>query len=46
MVESVKVSPQLRSWLWFAALYLGGVGTLAAVAYGLRVLLKLIIAVR
>jgi hypothetical protein len=27
-------------WLWFAALYAAGVGTLAIVAYGLRVLLK------
>lgn len=26
--------------LWFAALYVAGVGTLAVVAYGLRALLK------
>jgi hypothetical protein len=29
-------------WRWFAALYAGGVGTLAVVAYGLRALLKLL----
>jgi hypothetical protein len=30
----------LHRWLWFAALYAAGVGTLAVVAYGLRMLLK------
>jgi hypothetical protein len=30
----------LNRWLWFAALYVAGVGTLAVVAYGLRALLK------
>ena len=32
----------LRRWLWFAALYAAGVGTLAVVAYGLRALLKML----
>jgi hypothetical protein len=32
----------LRRWLWFAALYATGVGTLAVVAYGLRALLKVL----
>ena len=32
----------LRRWLWFAALYTAGVGTLAIVAYGLRALLKML----
>jgi len=30
----------LQRWLWFAALYVTGVATLAIVAYGLRALLK------
>jgi hypothetical protein len=30
----------LHRWLWFAALYAAGVGTLAVVAYVLRALLK------
>lgn len=42
-MEAEKVSPQLRRWLWFAALYLAGVGTLAVVAFGLRALLKLFV---
>ena len=33
---------QAHRWRWFAALYAGGVGTLAVVAYGLRLLLKLL----
>jgi hypothetical protein len=33
-------SPRWHQWLWFAALYAAGVGTLALVAYGLRALLK------
>ena len=32
----------LHRWLWFAALYAAGVGTLAVVAYGLRALLKVL----
>jgi hypothetical protein len=32
----------LHGWLWFAALYAAGVGTLAVVAYGLRALLKVL----
>jgi hypothetical protein len=36
-------SPRGRhQWLWFAALYASGVGTLAVVAYGLRALLKVL----
>ena len=31
-----------RRWLWFAALYVAGVVAFAAVAYGLRALLKLL----
>jgi hypothetical protein len=31
-----------HQWRWFAALYAGGVGTLAVVAYGLHALLKLL----
>jgi hypothetical protein len=31
---------RLNRWLWFAALYVAGVGTVAVVAYGLRALLK------
>ena len=42
-MEVVRVSPQLRPWLWFVALYLAGVGTLAVVAFGLRALLKLFV---
>ncbi len=42
-MEGVRVSPQLRRWLWFVALYLAGVGTLAVVAFGLRALLKLFV---
>lgn len=30
----------LNRWLWFAALYVASVGTVAVVAYGLRALLK------
>jgi hypothetical protein len=33
---------RLNRWLWFAALYAAGVGTLAVVAYGLRALLKVL----
>jgi hypothetical protein len=33
---------RLHRWLWFAGLYVAGVGTLAVVAYGLRALLKLL----
>jgi hypothetical protein len=32
----------LHRWLWFTALYVAGVGTLAVVAYGLRALLKVL----
>jgi hypothetical protein len=37
-----SVPPRLHRWLWFALLYVAGVGTLAVVAYGLRTLLKLL----
>jgi hypothetical protein len=40
LMAGVRVSPSLRRWLWFAGLYVAGVVTLALVAYGLRVLLK------
>jgi hypothetical protein len=33
-------SARSHPWLWFAALYVAGVGTLGIVAYGLRLLLK------
>ena len=32
----------LHRWLWFAALYAAGVGTLALEAYGVRALLKVL----
>ena len=41
-MELVSVSRWLHRWLWFAALYAAGVGTLAVVAYGLRALLKVV----
>jgi hypothetical protein len=31
-----KPTPLVQRLLWFAALWLGGVGTVAIVAYGLR----------
>jgi hypothetical protein len=31
-----KPAPLVRRLLWFAALWLGGVGTVAIVSYGLR----------
>jgi hypothetical protein len=31
-----KPAPLRKRLLWFAALWLGGVGTVASVAYGLR----------
>jgi hypothetical protein len=37
-----RSSGRLHRWLWFAALYAAGVGTLAIVAYGLRALLELL----
>jgi hypothetical protein len=43
LMPGVTVSPFLRRWLWFVALYAAGVGTLAVVAYGLRALLKLFV---
>jgi hypothetical protein len=36
----VSVPHRLQRWLWFAGLYVTGVGTLAVVAFGLRALLK------
>ena len=35
-----RVPGWMHRWLWFAALYTAGVGTLAIVALGLRALLK------
>jgi hypothetical protein len=31
-----KPAPLMRRLLWFVALWLGGVGTVAVIAYGLR----------
>ena len=42
-MPDARVSPSLRRYLWFAALYAAGVGTLAVVAFGLRALLKLFV---
>ena len=39
-MEDVKAPQRQRRWLWFAALYLASVVTLAIVAYGLRALIK------
>jgi hypothetical protein len=39
-MERVALPGRLHRWLWFAALYSAGVGTLAGVAYGVRALLK------
>jgi hypothetical protein len=39
-MSGATVPDRLRRWLWFAGLYAAGVGTLAVVAYGLRMLLK------
>jgi len=36
----VRSARWLHRWLWFAALYAAGVGTLAVVAYGLRAVLS------
>jgi hypothetical protein len=41
-MEVVRSSERLHRWLWFAALYAGGVVTLGVVAYGLRALLKML----
>jgi hypothetical protein len=38
----VSFPRSLHRWLWFAALYAAGVGTLAVVAYGLRALLMVL----
>jgi hypothetical protein len=31
--------PGLRRWLWFAALYLAGIGTLGVIAFAIRAVL-------
>ena len=36
MPRQQKLQPLAQRLLWFAALWLGGVGTVAIVAYGLR----------
>ena len=41
-MELLPIPRWLHRWLWFAALYAAGVGTLAVVAYGLRALLKVL----
>jgi len=38
----VSSPPWLHRWLWFAAFYAAGLGTLAVVAFGLRALLKIL----
>jgi hypothetical protein len=38
----VSVPRRLHRWVWFAALYAAGVGTLAVVTCGLRALLRLL----
>jgi hypothetical protein len=43
LTRSAGIPPSLRRWLWFAGLYVAGVATLAIVAYGLRVLLKVFV---
>ena len=42
LMELLRIPRWLHRWLWFAALYAAGVGTLAVVAYGLRALLKVL----
>lgn len=32
--------PRLRQWIWFVALWAGGVAVTGAVAYGIRLWLK------
>jgi hypothetical protein len=40
LMEPLSVPRRLHRWLWFAALYAAGVGTLAVVAFGVRALLS------
>jgi hypothetical protein len=42
-MEGVRVSPSMRKWLWFAAIYVAAIVVVAVVAYGLRALLKLVV---
>jgi hypothetical protein len=42
LMSLARYPRSLDRWLWFAGLYVAGVGTLALVAYGLRALLKLL----
>ena len=42
-MESVNVAPWVRRWLWFAGLYVATIVAVAAVAFGLRALLKLFV---
>ncbi|MDB4875522.1 MAG: hypothetical protein JWM41_1968 [Gemmatimonadetes bacterium] len=39
-MRRVRSGDSLNRWLWFAALYAAGVGTLAVVAGGVHALLK------
>jgi hypothetical protein len=41
LMDLTRFPGALHRWLWFAGLYAAGVGTLAAVAYGLRALLAM-----
>jgi hypothetical protein len=43
LMRLVPAPQWLHRWLWFAALYAAGVGTLAVVALGLRALLKALV---
>jgi hypothetical protein len=42
LMQLARFPRWLHRWFWFAGLYAAGVGTLAAVAFGLRALLKLL----
>jgi hypothetical protein len=41
LMALLSVPGWLHRWIWFAALYAAGVGSVAVVAYGLRALLKI-----
>lgn len=32
----ISLSPTAKKWLWFVGLYLAGLATVSAVAYGIR----------
>jgi hypothetical protein len=39
--EDKPVRPRWRRWAWFAGLYLAGLAGIAAISYGLRLLIRL-----